>query len=240
MCALGQYLEREGLPTTVISLLAEHSKPIQPPRALWVPFELGRPLGPPAEPAFQTRVLNAALGLLVEPTGPVHTDFPDEAPTTGASEQQWACPVAFAPKAMSADTLGERVRQEIGTLDPWYDLGRERRGRTTVGLSALGPKAIVSLLESYVHTGALPQGARPELDLKYALDDLIAFYQESVTAQPGASSRDVLRWLWTETEAAELLRAVKARGEADANPRVKLVATGLLVPRAAASLTQKA
>jgi hypothetical protein len=39
-----------------ISLVREHTEKINPPRALWVPFELGRPVGPPDEPAFQRRV----------------------------------------------------------------------------------------------------------------------------------------------------------------------------------------
>ena len=235
MSALGQYLERDGLPTTALSLLAEHSKPIQPPRALWVPFELGRPLGPPGEAAFQTRVLRAALDLLSETQGPVHQDFPEQAPAAGSPDDAWACPVSFPAAANEHPTIGARVRAELASLAPWYDVGRERRGRTTVGLSPLNLPDIVGMLEAYVDDGALPHGAHPELTLKYALDDLMAYYQESATAQPGASSRDVLGWLWAQTQAGELMKAVKARAESDANPRVKLVATRLLVPRAAAS-----
>jgi hypothetical protein len=40
--ALGHFLEREGIPTTGISLVREHTEKIRPPRALWVTFELGR------------------------------------------------------------------------------------------------------------------------------------------------------------------------------------------------------
>jgi hypothetical protein len=42
---------------------------------LWVPFELGRPLGLPDDPALQTRVLVAALKLLEAEKGPVLEDF---------------------------------------------------------------------------------------------------------------------------------------------------------------------
>ena len=59
MGGLGHYLEREGLATAQISLIRVHTEKIRPPRALWVPFELGRPLGTPDEPDFQTRVLRA-------------------------------------------------------------------------------------------------------------------------------------------------------------------------------------
>ena len=64
MGALGHFLEREGLATTGISLVREHTEKVRPPRALWVTFELGRPLGRPDDPPFQQRVVRAALDLL--------------------------------------------------------------------------------------------------------------------------------------------------------------------------------
>jgi hypothetical protein len=51
--ALGHYLEAEGVPTTSISLVREHTEVIRPPRALWVTFELARPLGAPDDAALQ-------------------------------------------------------------------------------------------------------------------------------------------------------------------------------------------
>jgi len=72
---LAHYLEDEGIPTTQISLIREHTLQISPPRALWVPFELGNPLGAPGEPELQTRVLRAVLGLLERETGPVLEDW---------------------------------------------------------------------------------------------------------------------------------------------------------------------
>ncbi len=61
---LAHFFEEEGVPTTQISLVRLHTERINPPRALWVPFELGRPLGIPDDPTFQKRVLLAALKLL--------------------------------------------------------------------------------------------------------------------------------------------------------------------------------
>jgi hypothetical protein len=52
---LAHFIEREGIPTTQISLIRIHTEQIKPPRALSVPFELGRPFGAPNEPAFQRR-----------------------------------------------------------------------------------------------------------------------------------------------------------------------------------------
>ena len=81
MGGLGHFLEREGLATTQISLVREHTAVMKPPRALWVPFELGRPLGEPGDAAFQRRVLMAALDLLDAAPDPVLVDFPDDAPS---------------------------------------------------------------------------------------------------------------------------------------------------------------
>ena len=77
---LAHFLEEEGLPTTQVSLIRLHTEKTKPPRALWVPFEFGRPFGVPNGPAFQKRVLLAALALLVAPGGPVLEDFPEDAP----------------------------------------------------------------------------------------------------------------------------------------------------------------
>jgi len=57
--ALGHYLEEEGIATVAIALIRPQAENTKPPRALWVPFELGRPFGPPSDAAFQKRVLLA-------------------------------------------------------------------------------------------------------------------------------------------------------------------------------------
>lgn len=76
MGGLAHYLEDEGIPTTQISLIREHTTTMRPPRALWVPFPLGRPFGAPDDPALQRRTLLAALKLLEADAGPVLDDFP--------------------------------------------------------------------------------------------------------------------------------------------------------------------
>ncbi len=64
MSALGHYLEEEGIATVSISLIRPQTENTRPPRALWVPFELGRSFGPPGNPPFQKRVVVAALRML--------------------------------------------------------------------------------------------------------------------------------------------------------------------------------
>ena len=71
MCAISYYLEREGIMTTGISLVRENALALSPPRSLWVPFPLGRPLGAANNPDFQHRVIAAGLDLLNRSSGSV-------------------------------------------------------------------------------------------------------------------------------------------------------------------------
>ena len=109
MSALGHYFEEEGLATVTISLIRPQTENTKPPRALWVPFELGRPFGPPSDAAFQRRVI-AALRLLERADGPVLIeDFPDDDPRARA-DPAWQPP--FIPAAVAAgpaETLASRL-----------------------------------------------------------------------------------------------------------------------------------
>ena len=57
-------LERRGIASVAIQLLREVALRVRPPRALFVPFPHGYPLGSPEDPARQHAVLDAALRLL--------------------------------------------------------------------------------------------------------------------------------------------------------------------------------
>ncbi len=61
-------LERQGISTVAIQLLREIAMRVRPPRALFVPFPHGYPLGAPDDSARQRAVLEAALKLLEDPT----------------------------------------------------------------------------------------------------------------------------------------------------------------------------
>ena len=83
--------------TTGISLVRENTESMQPPRALWVPFPLGRPLGKAGDASFQHQVIQHGLELLSRPEGPVLEDFPLDVPRIDHDVVQ-ACPVSFPPK----------------------------------------------------------------------------------------------------------------------------------------------
>jgi hypothetical protein len=69
-------LERRGIATVCIVLLREVAEKVRPPRALFVPFRHGYPLGLPNDAAAQRAVIEAALRV-VERDGdpPILTTF---------------------------------------------------------------------------------------------------------------------------------------------------------------------
>jgi hypothetical protein len=69
-------IERQGIATTCIVLLRDVAERVRPPRALFVPFPHGYPLGRPNDPDLQRTVIRAALELLrSEGPGPVLVSF---------------------------------------------------------------------------------------------------------------------------------------------------------------------
>jgi len=70
-------LERQGISTVAVQLLRNVAERVRPPRALFVPFRHGYPLGEPNAPAHQHAVIGAALSMLENPelTPPALEDF---------------------------------------------------------------------------------------------------------------------------------------------------------------------
>jgi hypothetical protein len=235
---LAKYLEDEGLATVLISLVREHTAVMRPPRALWVPFPLGRPFGVPDNPAFQRKVLTAALDLLDRPSGPVLVDFPEEAPAETAAEEMegWVCPVSFPKPPPPEDITGlrEAVLAEIAQLAPWYQMGLERRGRTAVGLSGLAMANAARFLDAWLagETRQSPLEGVGVVDaLRWSAEDLKAFYMEAATAQPGrVDPAELTQWLWSDTSLAEMLKALRKVLLRDDDPGVYDVGDFMLVP----------
>jgi hypothetical protein len=232
--ALGHYLEREGVPTAQISLIREQTAAIKPPRALWVPFMLGRPLGAPNEPAFQRRVLSRLLALF-ERQGPVLEDFPEDAPAGSGDTAGFSCPVNFAPAKRAAGGLAEAVLDEIAELGPWYELARRRRGRTTVGVFGAGIEAAARHIVSYLR-GAAEAPPNPAwsagMAVKRACDDLKAYYYEAVAAQPGnLDARAIEAWFWSGTAAARALLAIRDHCLGSDDESLKPLGKLSLIPR---------
>jgi len=233
---LGHFFEDEGIPTVSISLVREHTEVIRPPRALWVPFELGRPFGVPNDAAFQTSVVRAALRLLESKDGPVLLeDFPEDAPGSQTGEGSgWVCPVQLAPPTDRQAELPAAMADEIRRLAPWYALAVETRGRTTFGASGLSIEQAARFIADFANT--VPENPCPGLPLgdafKLAFEDIRAWYTEAATARPGAASaKELADWFWNETSAGTILRRVQAKLADSDDRQLSLFVKRFLVPR---------
>jgi hypothetical protein len=234
---LSHYLEAAGIATTQISLIREHTETIRPPRALWVPFPLGRPLGIPNNPEFQRDVLLHALRLLEAAEGPVLQDYPRDAEAEAGDPAPLACPVNFAaPPELSTDLarLLHRFRTEVATMATWYAVAGERGGRATAAVSGLAPAEIAALFADFLEGRGCGQEGRSLADLlRQAAEDLRSCYFEALLAQPGQSTdpQRLAAWFWGETCAARVINAVRQRCLADPAKEMRLLGRLLLIPR---------
>lgn len=216
--------------------MREHAEAIRPPRSLWVPFVLGRPLGVPNDPAFQRRVVVAALWLLQRPSGPVLEDYPEDAPAIDVEDSQegMACPISFASD-MSDATLLRKVEAEISQLRVWHDLAVQQRRRTATGVAGVSFEEAAAFVAAWAAGTPAPafRGDILPIDaLRLACDELKTFYSESVMAQPGTHTvESVQDWFWGQTAAGELLFELHARTLQSRDALEKHFADNNLVPR---------
>lgn len=68
-------IERIGIATVSISLLRNVTEISKPPRSLFVPFNLGFPLGEPNNVELQMKIIKSALSLLERSETPILSDF---------------------------------------------------------------------------------------------------------------------------------------------------------------------
>jgi hypothetical protein len=204
---LGHVLEAEGLATVALSLVRGQIERTHPPRALHCEFPLGRPLGSPADPGFQRRVLLTAFSLLERPSGPVLEDFPEV--VTDQADEPLACPL---PPRVDP-TLPAAV-DEVAGLRPAYERTLASTGRTLVGrcVSADGVSGAVRAFVRIASgepwdTVGLP-GSPPEAAL-----DIRAYYEEAslALADHVPAARAAESWLYRTTATGRLLREAQAK-----------------------------
>ena len=235
MCGLAHYFEDEGIATTSIALIREHAETMRAPRVLWVPFEMGRPFGAPDEAAFQRRVISDALSLLVSPDEPVVlADFPDDAPGPDAEDDTgWVCPVSFpSPPSDDAGPLAALL-QEIETLAPWYQLSKDRRGRTLVGVSGMAVPEAARFAASFLDGMPTDDAGRAQSQaFKNAFTDIMSYYSEAGTAEPGRhSSGDTQRWFWRDTTAGRVFLELRSKLLDCDDKRLRFIATKVMLPK---------
>jgi hypothetical protein len=235
--ALGHYLEEEGIATVAVVLIRPQAENTKPPRALWVPFELGRPFGPPNDPALQKRVLLDALNMLVEGGGPVRIiDFPDDDPRA-RPDPAWQPPFKPATVASgSAESHASRLEAEILLLQGAHQRWMEQHGRSTVGLSGLAIGDSARYVADWLRGNAPPsprEGFSAPLILRFAVDDLKAYCLEAAgagTAKP--SSRQLTDWFWDETATGAAIHILREVLQAQEDERLRLIVSNFVVPAA--------
>lgn len=231
MSGLAHFIEREGVATTSLSLIREHTEVMKPPRALWVPFPLGRPLGAADDPPFQRRVLTAALRLLETADKPTLVDFPEEGPDS-AGPEIWACPLNLPP--IDGDSYTQRLLSEVARMQPWAEeTRRSRGGRTLIGASGGTADDIETMARLL---GAVADGhdvrelpvVAAEVEwthlmpylCRHVADDVRVLYQEAIASQPGRINPNheaLSTWILEETVLGEVIqqlgRAYLATGD---------------------------
>jgi hypothetical protein len=165
-------VEEAGVSTVSISLVREFTEQVRPPRALWVPFPFGRPLGAPADAVVQHKVLRTALSLLERDRGPVLDEFVLDPEDEELDARYQAIGRQCGPRGCSIDDLDDlddgsgappgtdveeipydgdfgHVVDEIAGLKADHASYRARRnGRTAVGSSGVTPEGIVAAAEA--------------------------------------------------------------------------------------------
>ena len=228
-------LEARGLPTTVIALVLPQVEKTRPPRALMVPFMLGRPLGEPNDATFQRRVLGQALGLLERLDGPVILEhFPDDNPSWFDQPGWEPAMVLPAPCAPRTSTEWESaLRAELMLVLPAWERFKSRFGRTTTGLAGQPATAWPRFATAFLagELPGVPAHDTPALALRFLADDLKALYGEAAQADGVPSSaRQIDTWFWRRTVAGQLLIALRAAALLSENNALKTVGGRFFVP----------
>jgi hypothetical protein len=222
-------LEERGFSTVALASVRAQAEKTRPPRALWTPAMLGRPLGEPGDPPFQLRILRAALALLQRTDGPVILDdFPDD-PPGWADNPLWTPPTTTPPTT----TAPYAFSTELAALLPLWQAAQARFGRTSVGLSHQSPEAWPAFTNA-VLAGDLP--TVPALDttalaLRFLCDDIKALYGEAAQAVgPAPSAGQVDAWFWRQTAAGATLRALRQVAINSPNNALRTVGGRFFVP----------
>ena len=223
MSGLAHFLEDEGLSTVVVALVREHVVKMSPPRAIWVPFELGRPFATPNDTELQMRVLKAALSLLDAPASvPLLQDFAEEAGNP-QGDSNWSFPGKLETDSVIA---------EVKSVLPTWQNAQTRLNKTTFGISGFSPEAAIEYIDRYLSPNPMPnpKGMAPVSRARFAIDDIKLLYFEAALADGGRpSSFQINEWFWKQTLAGKMILEFQQAAGLSDDKNLRLIA-GSLVP----------
>lgn len=186
----------------VISLIQLHAEKIRPPRTLFVPFELGRPIGAPRDRVGQRDVVLQALGLL-DHMGPepILQTYPDVAPAV--VDDVW--------QPFDVDGENTSLIDEFPLVYAAYERFVAAHGSTSFGNSGLPAQAVIETVSGLLQ-GELIDGKRlPSKVLRFVIDDLKSLYFEAACAgETSLSSVQLGTWFWRTTAAGRAIATLRA------------------------------
>src|SRR5262249_54561476 len=110
---------------------------------------------------------------------------------------------------VSSAALEKALQHEAAKALPAYEQFVQINGRTTFGLSGMKIEAIINYVASFLSQAGHPeppQGVTAVQQLRWAVDDLKAFYLEALSAgRETPSSRQMQTWFWDRTLAARVI-----------------------------------
>ncbi|MBM4206292.1 MAG: hypothetical protein FJ194_19480 [Gammaproteobacteria bacterium] len=210
MRPLAHWIEAQGIATTLVGLIPQHVEAMRPPRALLVPFELGRPFGDPGDASLQHQVLDAALSLVARTDVPETRWLEVAGSTANVADIPWACPVSFPVPANNDAGGAAALLAEVDLLEPWHDRAVRARGNSVAGasgVSILDAVRFIAALRNEPWPAALP-GLSVVDSFKLAAEDVKLWYLEAAAAQPRQRSSEIADWFWNATQASMLLRTL--------------------------------
>jgi hypothetical protein len=212
-------------------LVREHTEKVKPPRAVYVPFPFGFPLGPPGNSTTQQAILDLAFSSLDAPSGPVLLDYRDDAAAVEAGAPLQASDVDPDDRAREAD-----FATEVTLMRRYWEQRLAATGRTGVGLSKVPPqrfRGVVRFLEAFVADVHADSDDRavdvpPALFIRNCVEDLRVMYVEArLQTHPHESSPDRQRWLLGSTALGLMLRNIRDAMESSDDPQLKAAASGI-------------
>lgn len=240
MSGLANYFEREGLATVNVSLVRLHSEKEPSPRALWVPFMLGRPFGAPDNSRIQRNVLDALFDILDTASSETLVDYEGEPPSfpgPGVWKAPFELPPLMPQEASWAELLQALV-SEISVLQEHHQHAVRQKRRTLVGVSGHSTDSIVSLLSGYVEMKdpdrkRFPQ---PGMTVLQGMRDIMDTYFEAVLYQTGDAPVAAREWFWNETNAGLVFRRLPDYLRRSKDPRSKMLGESSMICPAALKL----
>jgi D-proline reductase (dithiol) PrdB len=232
--ALARVLETHGLSTVLLALVREFVEKVRPPRAVFVPFPFGAPVGMPNDREQQLAVLRTALSTFEAPSGPVLVDFEAELSTGQAGAPAVASAIERAQQP-NVDTVDAATETSI--MRRYYEQWLLEHGdKTAVGLSGIPVvrfRGIIRSFEAFVKNPDADIRERPESVsrpefIRYCADDLKAMFLEGrIMMKPGETPDQANRWLWGESALGRLLVDVKDQMEQSSDESMRIAGYGI-------------